>query len=167
MTFFLGEREQFAPCTSLPYSPEYWQHSSEYWQHSSEQSLGWFEGMLLISSRIRYNNQLALRCKARFSNQTCSSITREAFFTFLGERVAVVKKKTQGFNMWPQVRRIGSLFFYRFYTKCFHLCRNWVDEQAASIQLTVYSQSSKRVRISWQLGRFSGSAQQSAPNEKQ
>jgi hypothetical protein len=42
-----------------------------------------------------------------------------------------------------------------------------VDEQAASIQVTVYSQSSKRVRISWQLGRFSGSAQQSAPNEKQ
>jgi len=40
-------------------------------------------------SRIRYNNQLALRC---ISNQTCSSITREAFFTFLGERVAVVKK---------------------------------------------------------------------------
>lgn len=45
-------------------------------------------------SRIRYNNQLVLRCKARFSNQTCSSITRELFFTFLGERVAVVRKNT-------------------------------------------------------------------------
>jgi len=116
-------------------------------------------------SRIRYNNQLALRC---ISNQTCSSITREAFFTFLGERFAVVKKKTQGFNMWPQVRRIGSLFFYRFYTRNVFTCAGigWTSKQLP-FQLTVYSQSSKRVRISWQLGRFSGSAQQSAPNEKQ
>jgi hypothetical protein len=61
----------------------------------------------------------------------------------------------------------AAFFLHVSYKKCFHLCRNWVDEQAASIQVTVYSQSSKRVRISWQLGRFSGSAQQSAPNEKQ
>jgi hypothetical protein len=35
-----------------------------------------------------------------------------------------------------------------------------------SSQLTAYSQSSKRVRISWQLGRFSGSAQQSASSKQ-
>jgi hypothetical protein len=92
---------------------------------------------------------------------------REEFFTFLGERVVVAKKKHRASICDLESAESAAFFLQVLYKKCFHLCRNWVAEQAASIQLTVYSQSSKRVRISWQLGRFSGSAQQSAPMEKQ
>lgn len=55
--------------------------------------------------------------------------------------------------------------FYRFYRRNLSASagKEWAGS-SAWLQLTAYSQSSKRVRISWQLGRSWGSAQQSAIN---
>jgi len=91
---------------------------------------------------------------------------KQFFTSFGGERIAVIKQKYRAsIYVTSPVGRVERLLFTGFIQeKRAHLCINQVAGEQV-LQLTAYSQSSRRVRISWQLGRFSGSAQQSAANK--